>query len=521
MLLAAAVAQGISPRIKVPVELLLLLGSIGVSLIPGVPYISVPPDLIFYVFLPPILFSAAFFTSQRDFLQNLRPIFLLAVGLILATTLAVGYLMHWLFPSIPLPVAMLFGAIVSPPDAAAAAAFAKQLQLPRRVVTILEGESLLNDATALVAFRFAMAAVVSGTFSLPQAVGSFFMLAVGGAAIGLCLSYVALQLVRVINNATGESLISFVTAFLAFLLAEKFHLSGVISTVCAGLYFSRHLPLRSNAETRLEAGGAWRVVLLAINGIIFTIIGLQLPTVLSAAFLDNPLKAVVALGWIVLVLCAVRFLWVFVVAFLSYGLFPSVRKNEPKPKWKNLTLISWSGMRGIVTLATVLAIPETLPDGSPFPYRMECFLLSYGVIIVTLIVPSLTLPLMVRRMKLPAEVEHEREQYQARLAMAEGVLHLLQECSDASPEYQTRLLDRYHVLAQRMKSNLDEQLAHSPVTENELGERRNILRVLATERRVLHTLRHQKKLHDEIFHLLERELDIEEIRLKRNVRPMI
>ena len=521
LLLASALAQALAPKLKVPVELLLLLGSIGVSLVPGVPYVTLPSDIIFFVFLPPILFAAAYFTSLGDFLKNIRPIFFLAVGLVVVTTLAIGYGIHYVAPEIPLTVAMLLGAIVSPPDAAAAAAFAKQLHLPRRVVTILEGESLLNDATALVAFRFALAATLSGTFSISEAAGSFFILSIGGAFIGFITGWICFRFIMFIKHPTAESLVSFVTAFLAYLIAEKLHLSGVVSTVVAGIYFGRKISTLKNAQSRIEAQGAWNVVLMAINGIIFTIMGLQLPTVIGTVVFSDTTLAVRSLFITLAILVGVRFIWIFSVSYLSRELIPSVKKSDPHPSWKNLLILSWSGMRGIVTLATVIAIPEVLPNGKPFPYRDILFLVSYGVILASIIIPSLTLPKLVQWLQLPKENHAEKEESLARLHMARKVIDGLNDMIEIKgSNFHSKMVDRYQSLMQRIEANFSDDASYSTLCDYEQLERRGIKKILSAERKALHELRKERKIHDEVFHELELELDIEELRLRKNVRPM-
>jgi NhaP-type Na+/H+ or K+/H+ antiporter len=255
LLFFAALSGAAAPRLGIPVELLLLLLTITVSLIPGLPHIAIRPEDVFYLILPPILFAAAYFTSWHDFKRNLRPIALMAIGLVIFTVLGVGYIVHFFFPFIPLPVAFVLGAVISPPDASAATALAKKIGLPRRVITILEGESLLNDATALVCFKFAVAAVMTGTFSLALAAQQFLIVALGGALVGLLLGSAMIALIRVLNSTTSESLLSFVCCFAAYSIAESLHVSGVVSTVCAGLIFGRSIPKVVSAETRLEAGG--------------------------------------------------------------------------------------------------------------------------------------------------------------------------------------------------------------------------------------------------------------------------
>ena len=276
-------------RIGLPIEILLVIGSLILSLIPGLPPLMLNPEVVFMLFLPPILFAAAYFTSWRDFKRNRRPIFLLSFGLVLFTTTLVAIAVRSLGLGVSWPAAFLLGAIVSPPDASAATAIVRKLGLPRRLVTIIEGESLVNDATALVAFRFALAAIATGSFSFGDAAWQFVLVAVGGGVVGLAVAVGGIFIVRRLNNSTAETTLTLVTSFAAYIFAERLGFSGVISTVVGGLYYGRRLPAVTSAQTHLEAEATWNTLLFIINGLVFTLIGLQMPAVMRG--LDGLLLA--------------------------------------------------------------------------------------------------------------------------------------------------------------------------------------------------------------------------------------
>ena len=281
LLLAVAVLALVARKLSIPYPILFVMGGLLLGLIPKLPKVRLDPELVFLFVLPPLLYPAALFTSWRDFRANLRPIALLAIGLVLFTTVAVAYLAHY-FMDLPLAAGFVLGAIISPPDAIAATAIADRLKVPRRIVTILEGESLINDATALVAYRFAVAAVVTGTFSLAHASGQFFVVGLGGNVVGLAVGWLAEQFHKRVDDAPIEITVSLLTPFVAYLAAERLGVSGVLAVVTAGLYLGMRMPELLTFRTRLQGGPVWEMVEFLLNGFVFILIGLQLPEVLGA-----------------------------------------------------------------------------------------------------------------------------------------------------------------------------------------------------------------------------------------------
>ena len=516
LLVLTTIAVPWAGRIGLPTEILLVFGSLALSLLPGLPPLILDPTVVFTLFLPPILFAAAYFTSWRDFKQNRRPIFLLAFGLVLFTTTLVAVAVRALGLGVSWPVAFLLGAIVSPPDASAATAVIRKLGVPRRLVTIIEGESLVNDATALVAYRFALVAIVTGSFSLSAAILRFVVVASGGAAVGLLVAVCGIFIVRRLKDSLAETTLTLVTSFAAYILAEHWGFSGVISTVVGGLYYGRKIPMVTSAETRITAEASWGTVLFIINGLVFTLIGLQMPAVMAGLESYSWRQLIVYGATVSVVVIAVRFIWVFPAAYLPRKLFPSIARKDPLPPWGAVTALGWAGMRGIVSLAAALSIPLTLPSGEAFPSRPLLIFLTYVVILVTLVIPATTLPWLMRWLDIKDGGENRRDEAVARLALAEAVVREIDSLKRVS-QFPAELLQntsrRYKRRLQTIQSNL-EPTAFSPLFDEDQTLRRLTRILLVAERKELVSLRQKAVIHDEIFFQLSRELDIEETRLR-------
>ena len=516
MLLFATITVPWAKRTGIPIEILLVIGSLVMSLIPGVPTVILDPTVVFTLFLPPILFAAAYFTSWRDFKANRRPIFLLAFGLVLFTTVAVAAALRALDIGVSWPVAFLLGAIVSPPDASAATAIIGKLGVPRRLVTIIEGESLVNDATALVAYRFALAAIILGSFSFTDAVVRFLLVAGGGAIVGFIVARAGIFVLRRLNNTAAETTLTLITSFAAYIIAEHVGFSGVISTVVGGLYYGRKVPVVTSAQTHIEAEASWNTVLFIINGLVFTLIGLQMPAVMQGL---GPQYSTAQLAFyaatILLVVIAVRFIWVFPASYLPRKLFPPIARKDPMPPWGVVTVLGWTGMRGIVSLAAALAIPLSLPSGEPFPFRNLLIFLTYVVILGTLVVPAITLPSMMRWLGIKDGGENQRDETSARLALARAVLHEIDQLKEAKifpDDLLESTASRHQRRAETVQTNLE--AAFSPLFNEDQVLRQLTRRLLAAERAQLENLRQQATIHDHVFFMLSRELDIEETRLE-------
>ena len=375
-----------------------------------------------------LLYGAAFFTSLRDLRANLRPVGLLAVGLVLLTMVVVAVVAHEIVPGLPWAAAFVLGAVVSPTDPIAATAIMQRLGVPRRIVSIVEGESLVNDGTALVAYRFAVVAAVSGTFSLWEAGISFVLNVVGGVVVGLGVAWIVRQVRRRLDFPPAEVTISLLTGYFAYIPAELMGVSAVIAAVTAGIYLGWHTPELTTPEVRLMGESAWEIVTFTLNAILFTLIGLQLPGILDEL---DAYSAGDLIWWAVaiwLTVLAARALWIYPAAKLPRLLVRRIRERDPMPAPAALALITWSGMRGAVSLAAALAIPLTIDTGEPFPARDLLLFLTFAVIFGTLVIQGLTLPAVIRLLDLEDDGEDDaREEAQARIRAASAALERLDE----------------------------------------------------------------------------------------------
>ncbi|HLK97895.1 MAG TPA: Na+/H+ antiporter, partial [Hymenobacter sp.] len=352
----------VADRIKIPYPILLVLTGIGLGLIPGLPHVELEPDLVFFVFLPPLLYSAAWQTSWPDFKAARRPITLLALGCVLFSTTLVAVVAHYLLPGFDWATAFVLGAIVSPPDAVAAAAATKGLPVPKRVTTILEGESLVNDATGLIAYRYAVAAVLTGQFAFWQAGGQLLWVAGAGIAIGWLLGWALYWVHRISpHNAIVDTSLTILTPYVSYLLAEEAHVSGVLAVVTTGLFLSRHSARIFSHASRLQAYAVWGTFVFLLNGVVFILIGLQLPTILEGIDVGSIWTLVGYGGLISLAVIVGRLLWVYPGTYVPRWLSRTIRASEPRPPLTLTTLVAWTGMRGVVSLAAALALPLTLP----------------------------------------------------------------------------------------------------------------------------------------------------------------
>src|SRR5256714_4858344 len=364
-LVAVALLAIVARKIRVPYPILLTIGGVGLALVPGLPAIQLDPQLVFNLFLPPLLYPAAVYTSWRDFRANLRQILPLAIVLVLLTMTATAYLLHYMV-GLPLAVGFVFGAIISPPDAVAALAVTQHLRVPRRIIVILEGESLINDATSFISFRFAIAAVMTGAFSLAQASLQFLLVAAGGFCVGLAVGWLATQVQKRLDDPPVQTMFSLLTPYVAYFSGEMLHVSGILAVVIAGMYYGWFAPRILSGRMRLQALPVWQMVTFVLNGILFMLIGLQLPAVVHALPASTAGHAA-KLGLLVFFgVVLVRFVWLFGSTYLPRLLSRTFRHETAIP-WQHTALIAWTGMRGADSLAAALAIPFALPTGEPFP----------------------------------------------------------------------------------------------------------------------------------------------------------
>ncbi|HEV7992120.1 MAG TPA: Na+/H+ antiporter [Gemmatimonadaceae bacterium] len=510
VLVALAVAAlvvaltALARRLPVPTPILQVIAGLVVGLVPGIVIPDLDPDLVFFVFLPPILWGAAMFTSVRDFKRNLGPIGTLAIGLVLATTAAVAFAARALFPGIPWPVAIALGAIVSPPDAVAATAIVSRLPVPRRVITVLEGESLVNDASALVLYRTAVAAAVTGSFSWGESIVRFFIDAGVGSLVGLLVAWLIVQAIRSTKDALAESLLTLAGPYVAWVTAESLHVSAVLACVAGGVYLQQHLSTAVGPTSRLQTRTVWDLVLFLLNALIFLLLGAQVGPML-AVIPDGGLGTVIRSGVVItLVAIVVRLVWVPLVT-LSQRLTAEQRRRSPPPRWKALFLVSWTSMRGVVSLATALALPRVLGNGAPFPHRTEIILTTMCVIVLTLLLQGLSLAPMIRAFRFEPEKQHHQEE---RLARREATRRGAEALEDLSREDWVDQRD-VEALRSEVRDRVLQTEQHGGSFE---GRRRLRLGMIDAERRMLIRLRNEDAISDEVLRALEQELDLEAIR---------
>jgi CPA1 family monovalent cation:H+ antiporter len=494
-------------RLPIPTPILQVAAGLLVGQLPGVAIPELAPDVVFFVFLPPVLWSAAFFTSLREFTANRRPIGLLAVGLVLVTSVAVAVAARALLPGIPWAVAIALGAIVSPPDAVAAAAIVSRLPVPRRVVVILEGESLVNDASALILYRSAVAAAVTGVFSLGESVVRFFVDAGVGVMIGILVAWLVIRAARWTKDALAEPLLTLAAPYVAWLAAETIHVSAVLACVAGGLYLRQHFSTAVSPMSRIQTRAAWDLVVFVLNAMIFLLLGVEFGDLLREVP-EGGLLSVVRTGAVVgLVAIAVRLAWVPIVTWLPRALSRRVRRDDPLPPRKAVFLIAWTSMRGIVSLATALALPRTLADGSPFPYRSELILVTMCVIVMTLVVQGLTLAPIIRAFRFAPEQTHAAEHRLARLEAARRGAEALEDLAH-EPWVDARDVEW-------LRGELRDRVRMLDVHHSGEPEARRRLRaeMIGAERRMLVRLRNEGAISDDVLRELELELDLRAVRL--------
>jgi len=500
-------------KADVPYPIFLVVGGMGLGFIPGLPEVMLDPQLVFLLFLPPILFAAGYFTSWRDFRSNLFSITLLAVGLVVATMTGVAAAVHLLVPDIAWPVALVLGAIVSPPDAVAATAIAQRLRLPRQIVTILEGESLVNDATGLVLLKFATAAVVTGSFSVASGVLEFLLLVAGGIALGVALSLAFIRLQRFIDDAILTTTASILFSFFVYIVAERLHVSGVLAVVVAGLLQGRYVPHIWPAATRVEGEAVWQTLVFILNALVFVLIGLQLPMILRG--LDRPWPAVVdGIFAAFSAMVVVRMVWMFPGAYLPRLLSPTFRATHPYPPWQAVTIVGWAGMRGVVSLAAALSLPLTLASGQPFPARNFLIFITFALILGTLVIQGLTLPPLIRWLRVEEDRSAEREERHARLALAEAAIGHLDGKLDDGMLHAHQIHPVQHEYVQRVRAlkGLDGNTANRGLATIQTSKtlRKEALDV---QRRELLRLWKEEVIGDDVLHRLQHELDLEDMGL--------
>jgi Na+/H+ antiporter len=516
LLLTAVIGlELLARRLRMPPAAAFILGGIAVALVPGTPDIELDPDLALVLFLPPLLLSGAYLTVWRDFRANLRIILQLAIGAVVFTTAAVGIVAHWMEPALPWAACFALGAIVSPPDAVAAKAVLQRIALPPRVTVLLEGESLVNDATGLVLYRFAVAAALTGTFSASSAVISFGTLAVGGVAVGFAFGWLVTALLVRMRDPILAIISSFLAAWVSYIVADQLHVSGVLSTVTCGLVMGWKQHTVLSAATRTQAGAVWEVISFILESLIFVLIGLSLRGVLSR--LGGNWHAIESLVPAALAIIAAviisRFLWIIPSTYVPRALIPSLRRADPYPPFAIPVVMSWAGMRGVVSLAAALALPQD------FPGRDFILATTFVVILVTVLVQGSTLGPLIRMLRpegfkiLHGNSLHEDEA-RARMAaaqLAEVEKRSLQE--DKSHRH-PRLVEQYTYRA-RASARFSESAGS--LIEHKREHFSVVLAAICAGRTEILRLHSTGSIHDSVLHALEHDLDLEEMSAQRHL----
>ena len=509
LLLAVATMLAIAPAARIPYPILLVLGGLAIGVAPGMPEFELQPELVFFGVLPPLLYSAAFFTSLRELRANARPIGLLAIGLVLVTTVGVAVVAHEFIEGLTWTSAFVLGAIVSPTDPVAATSIAHRLGVPRKLVTIVEGESLVNDGTGLVLYRVAVAAVITGSFSASDTGGLFVLSAAGGIAVGLGVGWLVRHIRRRLDNPPAEITISLLTGYLAFIPADLMGVSAVLAAVTAGVYLGWHTPELTSPQVRLQGYAVWEIVQYLLNALLFVLIGLQLPVVIDAL---GGFSTATLLGYAALVIGTVivlRFAWVFLVLHAPKWI---ARRMS---NWRGAVFLSWAGMRGAVSLAAALALPLETDAGAPFPGRDLILFLTFSVILATLVGMGLTLPFVIRALGLEDDGIEDREDAKARIHAAEAALARLEELVGEDwvrDDTAERVRGAYRFRTDRFRARLDD--GDDGGIEGRSQDYQRLLReLLEAERVALVDLRRSGAISNDVWLRVGRDLDLEDQRL--------
>ncbi|TLX24319.1 Na+/H+ antiporter [Chryseobacterium indologenes] len=523
LLLIVMLLVMLAQKIKIAYPIFLVLAGLGISFIPGVPVLKLDPDIIFMIFLPPLLYEAAWYTSWNDFWKWKRPISLLAFGLVFLTSLVVAYASQALIPGFTLALGFLLGGIVSPPDAVAATTVLKGLKVPKRTIAILEGESLINDASSLIVFRFALAAVMTGIFSMQEATGQFFLVAGMGIVVGILGAHIFYAIHRFLPTTPAiDAALTVMTPYILFLSAEHFHFSGVMAVVSGGLFMSfRAHEMFKTGTTRINMTGVWNTLIFVMNALVFVLIGLELPDIVNGLGEISVVKGIEYGLIISCIVIVVRLLWIYPVAHIPRWLSEKARR-DPSPGWKNPLIIGWAGMRGVVSLATALSIPVMMNSQAEFPMRNLIIFITFVVIFVTLVFQGLTLPLIIKLTKI-GEIDHilPSHEQQAGIQMRLDKLAV----DKLNHEYKESLDTNSLVgnLKKMLENDIHLHQNHLASIEmctnrqNDMKEYHQImLDIFALQRKELFRMKREKQYSDDEIRKAESQLDLNELKITGN-----
>ena len=506
----------VARQIDIPYPILLVLGGVVLGLIPGLPSPELEPDLVLVIFLPPLLYVAAFFADLRDLRANVRPISLLSIGLVLLTAAVVAVAAHHVL-DLPWAAAFVLGGVLAPTDPIAATAIMRRLGVPRRQVNVIEGESLVNDGTALVVYRAAVAAAIGGSFSIGSATLDFVLGIAGGIAVGLIVGWLVAEARRRIDDVPTEVTISLFSGYAAYLPAEQLHVSGVLAAVTAGIYLGLRAPEISTAQMRLQGFATWELVQYLLNGVLFVLIGLQLPPVVEGLDDSRSLATLVAYGALFsAIVVGTRIVWLQTVVYVIRAIDRRPSQRARRTSWRERMIGGWSGMRGAVSLAAALAIPLETDAGAPFPGRDLIIFITFCVILATVVGQGLTLPLLIRTMGVHADDGDEQEELQARLTAAKAALDeidRLQEEGWVREETLERMRALYRYRKRRFAARAG-KVEDDGYEDRSQTYQRAVRSVLSAQRSAIVDLRNSGEISNEVMHRVERELDLEDTRLE-------
>lgn len=517
VLLVFIVGFGIlAQRLKIAYPIVFVVGGLVVSFIPALPPVSLNPDFIFLAVLPPLLFASATQTSWAEFKYNLVSISSLAFGLVGFTVVGVSFTAHWLIPDFDWRLGLVLGAAVAPTDAIAATAIAQRLGLPKRIVDLLEGESLVNDASGLLALEFSTALVVSGAVpSLTGGMLRLFVLVAGGIAIGLVIARMVEFIDSHVDNARIEIALSIVTPYAAYSVAEAARVSGVLATVATGLYLGRKTSFLLSSRVRIESQSFWNTFAFLLNGIVFLLIGLELPTILQGIRSISPSELIFSAAQLSASVILLRLLWVVPAAYIGYAIRRKfLHQAEERPSFRAVFVLGWTGMRGVVSLAAALALPATLSNGQPFRQRNPLIFLTFSVILVTLVLQGLSLPALIRVLKLSSSDPNAAEERKTRRMMLSAALNRIEEMREKDKPKFDSLYDAFARLYQQRLAALTIESDNNHESEAENNDRRREhYRAVAkqlrdVERATLMSLRARNQVSESILRALEHELDL-------------
>jgi len=519
LLFLSSMLTMLSEKLRISYPIFLVVAGLLISFIPGLPLISLQPDLVFLIFLPPLLYAAAWNTSWKDFWKYKRPIIMLATGLIIFTSASVAFTAHAMIPDFSLTLGFLLGGIISPPDAVAAASVLQNLSMPKRVLTVLEGESLINDASSLIVFRVALAAVFTGQFFFWKTTGQFFVIASMGILIGLVIANILYAAHRFLpTTGSIDTVLTIISPYIMYITAEHFHFSGVMAVVSGGLFLSFRSHEIFSYNSRIQVYSFWQTLTFLLNGLVFILIGLQLPAITKGLGQYSIPTAILYSVVISLITIIIRIIWVFPGAYLPRLLSKGIRLREKRPTWQMVFVVGWSGMRGVVSLASALAVPLTLSTGEKFPHRNLILFITFVVILFTLVLQGLSLPFVIRLLKVKDEETENAEEQEltVRLRLATAALDYMQsEHGDDLGDVDAfrRLKERYERMIEITNKKLLKEEDTAAVASFLPRYRRMLIEIVSVRRKEVQKLRAENIYSEELLRNKEWELDLEEARL--------